>query len=106
MIAFAFFEPWAAVIGVAAATASAWSAAMINLWLQKPTKRTEFRRSWSSTLGANMLELATSFCFAAFAGLAVAGLAYAWIALAAALLIIALARRSEDAVRERLTGAA
>jgi ABC-2 type transport system permease protein len=79
---------------------------MINLWLQKPTKRTEFRRSWSSTLGANMLELATSLSFAAFAGLAVAGLAYAWIALAVAVAVIALARRSEAAVMERLTGAA
>jgi len=106
MIIFAFFQPWAALIGLVTAAASAWSAAMINLWLQKPTKRTEFRRSWSSTLGANMLELATSLSFAAFAGLAVAGLAYAWIALAVAVAVIALARRSEAAVMERLTGAA
>ena len=102
MIVFAFFEPWPALIGLTAAAASAWSAAMINLWLQKPTKRTEFRRSWTSTLGANMLELATSVSFAAFAGLAAAGLPLAWIALVVAVLIILLARRSEAAVVERL----
>ena len=105
MILFAFFEPWPALIGLVAAGASAWSAAMINLWLQKPTKRTEFRRSWSSTLGANMLELATSVSFAAFAGLAAAGLPLAWIALAVAVLIILLARRSEAAIVERLMSA-
>jgi ABC-2 type transport system permease protein len=106
MIAFAFMAPWPALIGLLSAAASAWSAAMINLWLQKPTNRTEFRRSWSSTLGANLLELATSISFAAFAGMAAAGLPYAWFALAAAVVVILLARRSDAAVLERLTGAA
>lgn len=101
-----FFDPLYAAIGIAAATASAWSAAMINLWLQKPTKRSEFRRSWASTLAANALELIASLAFAAFAGLAVAGLGIAWIPLTIAVAVIVLARRSEEAVLERITGAA
>lgn len=106
MLLFAFFQPLAALIGLVAAIASAWSAAMINLWLQKPTKRAEYRRSWSSTFGANMLELLASISFAAAAGLAVAGLVHALIPAALAIVIIALARRSEDAVLERITDTA
>lgn len=102
MIAYAFFEPLAALIGLAGAAGAAWSAAMINLWLQKPSKRADFRRSWSSTLGANLLELLSSFAFAAAAGMAAAGLGYFWIALAVAAAIILLTRRSEDAIRERM----
>jgi ABC-2 type transport system permease protein len=106
LIALTFLNPVAGLVGIVAAAASAWSAAMINLWLQKPTKRSEFRRSWSSTLGANLLELSTSAAIAAAAGMAVAGLVSAWIPAALAIGIVLLARRSEAAVLERLTGAA
>ncbi|MHA1559680.1 MAG: hypothetical protein ACTSWI_03300 [Alphaproteobacteria bacterium] len=106
MIVFAFLEPMAAAIGIVAAAASAWSAAMINLWLQKPAKRAEYRRSWSTTFAANMLELVTSVCFAVFALLAVFGLAYSAIPATIAAVILLLSRRSEVAVLERATGTA
>jgi ABC-2 type transport system permease protein len=106
LIALAFFAPLAAAVGLVASAAAALAAAMIHLWLQKPTKRSDFRRAWVTTFDANILELISSFCWAAFAGLAVAGLSYAWIAFAATVIIVALARRSEGAIRERLAAAA
>lgn len=107
LLVFAVFQPLAAAVALPVAAAAAWSAAMINLWLQKPTKRSEFRRAWASTFGANMLELISSMSLAAFAGMLVGGLAlYSLIPLAVALLVVALARRSEEAITERITGAA
>lgn len=105
VIALAFYAPLAAAIGLAGAVAAAGSAAMIHLWLQKPSKRADFRRAWATTFEANMLELISSVAWAAFAGLTVAGSSYAWIALAASVIIIVLARRSEDAIHERLAAA-
>ena len=106
LLIFAVFDPLAAAIALPVAAAAAWSAAMINLWLQKPTKRSEFRRAWASTFGANMLELISSMSLAGFAGMAVGGLyVYSLIPLAIAVLVVALARRSEDVITERITEA-
>ncbi len=106
LLLFAVFEPLAALVALPTAAAAAWSAAMINLWLQKPTKRSEFRRAWSATFGANMLELISSMSLAAFAGMLVGGVVtYSLIPLAVAALVVLLARRSEEAITERITEA-
>ncbi len=105
MVAFAFVDVTGAAVGALAAVASAWSATMINLWLQKPSKRSDYRRSWASTLGANLLELLTSMAIAATAGMAVAGLGAAWIPAVVAVSVLVLARRSEDAILERMSAA-
>ena len=104
LLVLAFTEPVAALAGLIASAASAASAAAINLWLQKPTKRSEFRRALQSNVGATILELATSVCFAAASALAVAGLIHALIPLGLAVMILALARRSEAVIVERMTG--
>lgn len=80
------------------------SAALINLWLQKQTKRAEFRKSWSSSFAASVLELATSAGWAAATGLAVAGSIWALAGAAVALVALALSYRSEATIQARLTG--
>ena len=105
MVLFAFLNPGAAAIATVCAAASAWSAAMINLWLQKPSKRSEFRRAMSSNFGATMLELLSTLSIAAAVGMFVGGLVYAWIAVALAIIIIALARRSEADILDRMSEA-
>ncbi len=106
LVVLALTEPRAAMIGLVGSAASAGSAALINLWLQKPSRRTEYRRAMQSNFGATVLELATSVSFAATAGLATAGLVHAWIPLVVAVTVPALAYRSEGAIRERMTAAA
>lgn len=105
LVAFAFINPLGALAGAAGATASAWSAAMINLWLQKPSKRSEFRRAMSSNFGATALELLSTLSIAAAVGMFVAGFVYAWVAVGVAVVIIALARRSEGSILDRMSEA-
>lgn len=105
LLAYAIFEPLAALIGLACATASAMSAIMINLWLQKPAKRSEFRRAMSSNFAATMLELLNTMAFAITAALAVLGIVYFLIPLAVAIGILLLSRRSEATLQERMAEA-
>jgi ABC-2 type transport system permease protein len=103
-IALAVFAPIPGLLGLLGGAAAAVSAALINLWLQKQTKRAEFRKSWSSSFAASILELATSAGWAAAAGLAVAGSIWALAAAALALAALALSYRSEATIQARLTG--
>jgi ABC-2 type transport system permease protein len=92
------------VIAIVAGAGSAISAGLVNLWLQKPAKRTEFRRSWNSSFLASILELAASACWAAAAGMASAGLITALIPIGAALAILAVSYRSDRTILARVTG--
>ncbi|MCW5714132.1 MAG: hypothetical protein KIT43_06445 [Bauldia sp.] len=103
-VALAIFAPVAGILGLVGGAAAAISAALINLWLQKQTKRAEFRKSWSSSFAASVLELATSAGWAAAVGLAVAGSIYALAPFAIALGVLAFSYRSEASIQARLTG--
>lgn len=103
-LALALFAPVAGILALIGGAAAATSAALINLWLQKQTRRAEFRKSWSSSFAASVLELATSAGWAAAVGLAVAGSVYALAALAIAVGVLAFSYRSEASIQARLTG--
>jgi ABC-2 type transport system permease protein len=104
LIGLLFIDPVAGVIAIVAGAGSAISAGLINLWLQKPAKRSEFRRSWNSSFAASILELAASAVWAAAAGMAAAGLITALIPVAAAFAILGLSYRSEQTILARVTG--
>lgn len=103
-LALAIFAPVAGFLALIGGAAAATSATLINLWLQKQTKRAEFRKSWSSSFAASILELATSAGLAAAVGLAVAGSIYALAALAITVGVLAFSYRSEASIQARLTG--
>jgi len=104
VIGLAFFAPLAALVAAIGAAAAASSAALVNLWLQKPARRQEFRRQWSSSFAPSIMELVLSLLIAVATGLAAFEL-WLWAlppaALAGAALL--LCRRSETAMRERLS---
>jgi ABC-2 type transport system permease protein len=104
LIGLLFIDPVAGIIAIVTGAGSAISAGLINLWLQKPAKRSEFRRSWNSSFAASILELAVSAAWAAAAGMAAAGLITALIPVAGAFAILGLAYRSERTILARVTG--
>ncbi|MCW5697979.1 MAG: hypothetical protein KIS96_14760 [Bauldia sp.] len=104
VIGLALFAPLAAVIAAVGAVAAAGSAGLVNLWLQKPARRQEFRRQWSSSFAPSIMELVLSLLIAVATGLAAFGL-WLWAAAPAGLALAALilCRRSEAAMQERLS---
>lgn len=105
-IALMVFQPLVGIVALVTGIASAVSAGLINLWLQRPAKRAEFRRSWSSSFAANILELVASASWAAFAGMALAGLWWSLIPLVIALGVLVVSYRSEASLRDRMIGEA
>lgn len=105
MVAFAFVDVRGAIYGAVGAMASAAATTMINLWLQKPARRSQFRRALSSNPAATLVEAFTSLAIAAAVGITVGGLGFGWIPALVALALIASARRSEAAILERMSEA-
>ncbi|WP_370868481.1 hypothetical protein [Phenylobacterium sp.] len=93
----------AATAGCAAATVAN---GLINIWYQRPAKRSEFRRRRGSSWVSTLAEVAVGVCIAAATGLAAAGLAWALIpALLAGLLLLAV-RRTDAQIAQALRVAA
>lgn len=102
----AFLSPAAGIVGLVGGAVAATVAGLINLWLLKPVKRAEFRRSWSTSFAPSILELLSTVAIAATIVLAFLGLfTWALAPLVLAVAVVAFAYRSEDAVRARLVGA-
>jgi ABC-2 type transport system permease protein len=105
LAALVWIAPWAGVVAAAGCVAASISTAAINIWMQKPGKRTEFRRRRDSALIATIAELVVGLLWGAAAGLAVAGQLWAAIPLALAIAVTAALRRSEASVMRRLSEA-
>lgn len=103
LAALAWIQPWAGLAAIAGCIACSVSTAMINIWMQKPGKRSEFRRRRDSAPVATIAEMIIGALWGAAAGLAVAGMAWALIPLALAILCTAVLRRSEASVLQRIS---
>lgn len=101
----AWLRPWAALYAALGCLGSAYCAAWINVWMQKPGSRRDFRRRRDAALVATIAELIVGAFWGGAVGLAVAGLAWALIPLALAILCTLLLRRSEESVMRRLAEA-
>jgi ABC-2 type transport system permease protein len=98
-----WMSPLAGAVAAIGCAASSVSTALINIWMQKPGKRQDFRRRRDAALVATIAELVVGVLWGAAAGLAAAG--YVWGAIPAvlAVTIILALRRSDEAVMRRLS---
>jgi ABC-2 type transport system permease protein len=107
LVALAWFAPLTAAVSALGCAASAVSAGLVNIWLQKPGKRNDFRRRKGSSLEATLAELVVAFMWGMAVFLAVSG--YWLIALVPcviALGLLAVCRRSEEMILSRIAEAA
>ncbi|MGD9738120.1 MAG: hypothetical protein AB7O56_09710 [Bauldia sp.] len=105
-VALSFFSPVAGIVGLVAGAIAATVSGLINLWLLKPVKRSEFRRSWSTSFAPSILELLSTAAITGAVVLAFLGLwLWALAPVALAIAVVGFAYRSEAAVRDRLVGA-
>jgi ABC-2 type transport system permease protein len=70
----AWFAPAAAAWTALGALLAAWSSGLINVWHQRPGKRSEFKRRGGASWMATLAEMVVSALLAGATGLAVAGL--------------------------------
>ena len=73
----AWFAPGAAAWTALGAALAAWSSGLVNVWRQRPGKRSEFRRRGGASWLVTLAEMVASALLAGATSLAVAGLA-AW----------------------------
>jgi len=102
----AVLAPWAAFSAALGCTASVAMAAMMNVWWQRPGKRSEFRRRRSASWMVTMAELLLGFLIAASTGLFAAGL-IGWSVLPAVLALVGvlLLSRSDAQIARSLRAA-
>jgi ABC-2 type transport system permease protein len=102
----AWISPPTAAIAAVAGACAAVSAGWINIWLQKPGDRKDFRRRRGAGLAATIAELLVAFLWGVGTYFAVAGLwAVTAIAVVLALGLLLISRRSEEAILRRITEA-
>ncbi len=82
LLSLAWLSPWAGMVATVSTALSAVSAGLVNLWFEKPTPRSAFRRRGGSVL-VSLAELALGVCWAVTAVVAI--LAPVWTPLPAAL---------------------
>jgi ABC-2 type transport system permease protein len=107
LLVLAWFAPFIAAVAAAGCAGSALSSGLINIWMQKPANRRDFRRRRSASVLATLAELMAAFLWGTAVFLAVSGyglLAVAPIVLA--LVLLGLCRRSETVILNRLAEAA
>ncbi len=103
----AWLSPPTAAIAAAAGASAAVSAGWINIWLQKPGSRKDFRRRRGAGLAATIAELLVAFLWGAATYFAIVGQwAPAAVAVILPVVLLIVARRPEDAILRRLTEAA
>ena len=71
--ALAWFAPSAAAWTVLGAALAAWSSGLINIWHQRPGKRSDFKRRGGASWMATVAEMLVSALLAGATGIAVAG---------------------------------
>ena len=99
-------SPQTAAIAAAGSALAAVSAGWINIWLQTPGDRRDFRRRRGAGLAATIAELLEAFLWAAATYLAVIGQwPLAAVAVLLAILVLLVARQPEEAILRRLTEA-
>lgn len=74
LLALAAFNAWAAAVALAFAMVASIGTCLIELWRQRPGKRSEFRRRRGSSVLVPLIEVAVGLFLGLAAGLAVAGL--------------------------------
>jgi ABC-2 type transport system permease protein len=96
-------SPQTAAIASAGCALAAVCAGWINIWLQTPGDRRDFRRRRGAGLAATLAELLEAFLWGAATYLAVIGhWPLAAVAVVLAVLVLLLARRPEEAILQRL----
>ena len=98
LVGFAWLSPWAGLVATASAAASALSSSLLNLWFEKPTPRSAFRRRGGSVI-VSLGELALSLCWALAATLAILAPIWALAPLAVGLGLLAAFRLIGDPER-------
>jgi ABC-2 type transport system permease protein len=98
-----WFAPAAAAWTALGALAAAWSSGLINVWHQRPGKRSEFKRRGGASWMATIAEMVVSVLLAGAVGLAVAGFpAWGLIPLALAAVALLSLRRSDAQIGRNL----
>ncbi|CAN5459338.1 hypothetical protein BH10PSE3_BH10PSE3_41970 [soil metagenome] len=99
----AWFAPSAAAWTVLGAALAAWSSGLINIWHQRPGKRTDFKRRGGASWMATVAEMLVSALLAGATGIAVAGF-WVWglIPLALAGLALLSLRRGDAQIAKNL----
>ncbi|WP_426030957.1 hypothetical protein [Caulobacter sp. DWP3-1-3b2] len=99
----AWFAPLAAIWTTLGAALAAWSSGLINVWRQRPGKRSEFKRRGGASWVATLAEMLVSALLAGATGVAVAGFAvWGLIPLALAGLVLLSLRRSDAQIAKAL----
>ncbi len=93
----------AATVGCMAATLAN---GLINIWYQRPAKRSEFRRRRGSSWFSTLAEVGVGVSIAGATGLAAAGQAWAAIPALAAILLLLAMRRTDAQIAQALRVAA
>lgn len=93
----------AATVGCMAATLAN---GLINIWYQRPAKRSEFRRRRGSSWFSTLAEVGVGVSIAGATGLAAAGQAWAVIPAVAAILLLLAMRRTDAQIAQALRAAA
>ena len=101
LTALLILAPVAGAFATAGAAASAVSAGLVNLWFEKPAKRSAFRSRRGGSAVATLSELLLGAGWGAAAGLAVVGSPWSLLAAAATLIALGLLRAfaGPDALR-------
>jgi ABC-2 type transport system permease protein len=103
LVILAWFAPFIAALAAAGCAASALSSGLINIWMQKPANRRDFRRRRSASVLATLAELMAAFLWSIAVFLGVTG--YGLLACAPIILglvLLGLCRRSEASILDRL----
>ncbi|CAN5877978.1 hypothetical protein BH11PSE1_BH11PSE1_13360 [soil metagenome] len=99
-------EPGVGLAATAGCTAACLANGLINIWYQRPAKRSEFRRRRGSSWFSTLAELVVGASLAGATGLAAAGQPWAVIpALVAAILLLVI-RRNDAQIAQALRTAA
>lgn len=101
--ALAWFAPEAAAWTVLGAALAAWSSGLINIWHQRPGKRSDFKRRAGASWMATVAEMLVSALLAGAVGIAVAGFwVWALIPLGLAGAALLSLRRSDAQIARNL----
>ncbi len=98
LVGLAWLWPWAAVVATFSTALSAISAGLLNLWFEKPTPRSAFRRRGGSVI-VTLGELALAVCWALAAVLLLLAPIWALLPVGVGLGLLALFRAISDPER-------
>ncbi|HEX2816297.1 MAG TPA: hypothetical protein VHN39_07885, partial [Phenylobacterium sp.] len=103
IVPLAVLAPLTALAAAAGSAASVSMAAMMNVWWQRPGKRSDFRRRRQSSWLVAMAELLLGVVIAAATGLAAAGL-FGWALIPAVLALagVLMLRRTDAQIAQAL----